>query len=142
MGTIKAVCLSEKKGTAKTDMGKATLAQEHGLEGDAHAGGGLRQVSMLALEKIDAFRAKGATVNFGDFGENLVVEGIDFATLPLGTQFRSGDILLELSQIGKKCNNPCDIYYRMGECIMPQEGVFVRVLQGGVIQTGDEIHVA
>ncbi|MCL2601788.1 MAG: MOSC domain-containing protein [Treponema sp.] len=140
MGTIKAVCLSEGKGTAKRDAGKAELVVQHGLKGDAHAGAGHRQVSLLSLEKIEAFRAKGAAVEYGDFGENIVAEGVDFASYPIGTKFRCGNSLLELTQIGKDCVNRCSIYYRMGDCIMPREGIFAVVLQGGTVQTGDQIY--
>jgi len=140
MGTVRAVCLSAEKGTAKRDAGRAELVAQHGLKGDAHAGSGPRQVSLLSLQKIEAFRAGGAEVGHGDFGENIVVDGIDFASLPVGTRFRCGDALLEMTQIGKECHNRCAIFHRMGDCIMPREGVFAAVLQGGAIQAGDEIH--
>jgi len=140
MGTVRAVCLSDKKGTAKRNAGQAELVVQHGLKGDAHAGSGERQVSLLSLQKIDAFRAEGAEVEFGDFGENIVVDGIDFAGLPVGTKLRCGETVLQLTQIGKECHNRCAIFDRMGDCIMPREGVFAVVLKGGVIKTGDEIH--
>ena len=139
MGIIKAVCISEVKGTEKKDVGQGELVAEHGLKGDAHAGDWHRQLSLLSLEKIEAFRALGAEVDFGAFGENLVVQGIDFASQPVGTKFRCKDVLLELTQKGKECHNHCAIYHRMGDCIMPREGVFARVLQGGIIKTGDSI---
>jgi TatD DNase family protein len=135
-----AVCLSAEKGTAKRDAGQAELIVQHGLKGDAHAGDWHRQVSLLSLQKIEAFRAKGADVDYGAFGENIVVDGIDFASLPVGTVFRCGEALLEMTQIGKECHSHCAIYKRMGDCIMPREGVFARVLRGGIIKTGDEIH--
>ena len=141
MGTVRAVCLSEQKGTAKRDAGSAEFVVEHGIRGDAHAGPWHRQVSLLSLQKIDAFRARGAGVSSGDFGENLVVEGIDFTALPVGTMLRCGEVRLEMTQIGKECHNHCAIFKQMGDCIMPREGVFARVIQGGVIKTGDEIHV-
>jgi len=141
MGTVKAICLSAEKGTAKQDVGRAELVEWHGLQGDAHAGEWHRQVSLLSLQKIDAFREKGADVTYGAFGENIVVDGIDFASLPVGTVFRCGEALLEMTQIGKECHSHCAIYHRMGDCIMPREGVFARVLKGGTIKTGDEIHV-
>ncbi|MCL1992679.1 MAG: MOSC domain-containing protein [Spirochaetes bacterium] len=140
MGTIQAICLSDEKGTAKKAIAQAELLVDHGLKGDAHAGSGNRQVSLLSLQKILDFRAKGATVEYGDFGENIVADGIDFASHPIGTKFRCGEALLELTQIGKDCVNPCAIYHRMGDCIMPTQGVFAKVLQGGIIKTGDEIH--
>jgi TatD DNase family protein len=135
-----AVCISTEKGTAKKDIDQVELIAQHGLKGDAHAGDWHRQVSLLSLQKIEAFRAKGADVDYGAFGENIVVDGIDFASLPVGTVFRCGGVLLEMTQIGKECHNHCEIYKRMGDCIMPREGVFARVLQGGIIKTGDEIH--
>jgi len=141
MGTIQAVCLSAGKGTAKPDAGQAELVANHGLKGDAHAGTGERQVSLLSLRKIDEFRARGATVKHGDFGENIVVDGIDFVILAIGTRLRCGEVLLEITKIGKECHNRCAIFHRMGDCIMPREGVFAKVLHGGIIQTGDEIHV-
>lgn len=141
MATIKAICTSEKKGTAKKTVPGAVLVEEHGLENDAHAGPGLRQVSLLSLEKIEDFRARGAIAPFGCFGENLVVEGVDFAVLPLGTRFASGDVLLELSKIGKECHTRCQIFHTMGDCIMPTQGVFARVLRGGTITVGGEFTV-
>ena len=139
MGTVLAVCTSEKKGVQKRDVGKATFVKDWGIEGDAHAGKWHRQVSLLSADKIDDFRAKGAEVVFGDFGENLVVRGFDFRSLPVGTLLRCGEVLLEMTQIGKECHSHCAIYQTMGDCIMPREGVFARVLEGGVIQNGDEM---
>jgi TatD DNase family protein len=122
-------------------VGEAELIERHGIRGDAHAGAWHRQVSLLALQKIDAFRALGAKVDFGAFGENIVAEGIDFASLPAGTLLRCGDAVLEITQIGKECHNHCAIFKRMGDCIMPHEGVFARVIKGGMIKTGDAIDV-
>ena len=122
-------------------LGLQFFVEDWGLEGDAHAGKWHRQVSLLSGEKIDAFRAKGAEVEDGAFGENLVVEGIDFAKLPVGTRFRCGEVVLELTQIGKECHNGCAIFQKMGECIMPREGVFTRVLKGGKVSVGDEMTV-
>ena len=122
MGKVLAVCISEKKGTQKRNVGSAVFVEDWGLEGDAHAGKWHRQVSLLSSEKIEAFRARGADVEDGAFGENLVVEGIDFAKLPVGTRFRCGEVVLELTQIGKECHNGCAIFQKMGECIMPREG--------------------
>lgn len=141
MGKVIAVCLSEKKGTQKKNVGSAVLVEDWGIENDAHAGKWHRQVSLLSHDKIEAFRARGAEVTDGAFGENLVVEGIDFRTLPLGTRFACNDVVLELTQIGKECHHGCEIFRRMGECIMPREGVFTRVLHGGVISVGDELTV-
>ena len=141
MGKVLAVCISEKKGTQKRNVGSAVFVEDWGLEGDAHAGKWHRQVSLLSGEKLDAFRTKGAEVEDGAFGENLVVEGIDFAKLPVGTRFRCGEVVLELTQIGKECHNGCAIFQKMGECIMPREGVFTRVLKGGKVSVGDEMTV-
>jgi MOSC domain-containing protein YiiM len=135
-GKIHAVCISEQKGTEKNDVGEAEFKVGHGIVGDAHAGNWHRQVSLLSFDKIEAFRTRGADVDFGAFGENLVVEGIDFASLPVGTKFRCGDVLLELTQIGKECHQHCKIFDRMGDCIMPREGVFAVVLSGGTIKKG------
>lgn len=137
VGVVKAVCTSEKKGTQKASVGSALFVKDWGIEGDAHAGKWHRQVSLLSYEKIEEFKARGAEVTDGAFGENLVVSGINFKELPIGTRFSCGDVLLELTQIGKQCHSGCAIFKAMGECIMPHEGVFTRVLHGGTIKTGD-----
>nr|WP_264475724.1 MOSC domain-containing protein [Dorea formicigenerans] len=139
VGKILAICISEKKGTQKKPVESARLVEEWGIEGDAHVGKWHRQVSMLSFEKIEAFREKGADVDFGAFGENLVVEGFDLSKVPVGTKFQIGEAILELTQIGKECHSHCAIYKVMGDCIMPREGVFTRVLKGGEIKAGDEI---
>lgn len=139
MGRVLAICLSEARGTQKTNIGKAEFRENYGLVGDAHAGNWHRQVSLLSYEKIKEFREKGADVEFGAFGENLVVEGFDFRHLPVGTRFRCGDVVIEMTQIGKECNSHCAIYKTMGQCIMPIEGVFAKVISGGVIEVGDEM---
>ncbi|MDR2864846.1 MAG: MOSC domain-containing protein [Spirochaetaceae bacterium] len=141
MGKIHAVCISEKKGTEKKDIGEAAFLAGYGIQGDAHAGSGERQVSLLSLEKINEFRAQGADIAFGAFGENLVAEGIDFARLPVGTRLRACGVVLEISRIGKECHHHCAIRTRMGDCIMPREGVFAVVLSGGTIKTGDELEI-
>ena len=119
MGTVLAVCVSREKGTQKENIGTAVFLEDWGIQGDAHAGKWHRQVSLLSHEKIEAFRARGAEVADGAFGENLVVAGIDFRSLPLGTRFQCNDVVLKLTQIGKECHNGCAIYQAMGECIMP-----------------------
>ena len=139
LGKLIAICTSEKKGTQKQQVETAVLTENHGIEGDAHAGNWHRQVSLLGLEKIEAFRERGAEVAFGAFGENLVVEGFDFRNLPVGTRFRIGDVLLEMTQIGKECHTHCAIYHMVGDCIMPREGVFAKVVHGGEIRVGDEV---
>ena len=141
MGTVLAVCISEKKGTQKKNVGSAQFIEDWGIEGDAHAGKWHRQVSLLSAEKINDFRARGAVVSDGAFGENLVVEGYDFKALPIGTKFQCNDVILELTQIGKECHSHCEIYKAMGECIMPREGVFTRVLHGGTISVGDQLTI-
>jgi len=140
-GKVVAVCISEKKGTQKTEVPSIKLVPEWGIDGDAHAGKWHRQVSLLALEKIEAFRARGADVDFGAFGENIIVEGFDLRNLPVGTRFKIGDALLELTQIGKECHEHCAIYHQVGDCIMPREGVFTIVLEGGMVKAGDEIEM-
>lgn len=139
MGKVIAVCISEKKGTQKKNVHEAEFVEDWGIKNDAHAGKWHRQVSLLSHDKIEAFRARGAEVVDGAFGENLVVEGFDFAALPVGTRFRCNDVVLEMTQIGKECHHGCEIFKKMGECIMPREGVFTRVLRGGVIREGDEL---
>ena len=141
MGRVIAVCISEKKGTQKKNVGSAQFIEDWGIQGDAHAGKWHRQVSLLSAEKINDFRARGAVVDDGAFGENLVVEGYDFKTLPIGTKFKCNDVVLELTQIGKECHSHCAIYKAMGECIMPHEGVFTRVLHGGTISVGDQLTI-
>ena len=139
MGKILGICISEKRGTEKHEIQEANLVKDWGIEGDAHGGKWHRQVSLLSFEKIEDFRAKGAEVDFGAFGENLIVEGFDLRNLPTGTQLRSGDVLLEITQIGKECHSHCEIYKQMGECIMPHEGVFAIVLEGGILKAGQSI---
>ena len=137
MGVIKGICISEKRGTAKHEIEEAILAKDWGIQGDAHAGHWNRQVSLLSYEKIEEFRKKGADIELGAFGENLIVSGYDFRNLAVGTRFQCGEAVLEMTQIGKECHNHCEIYKRMGECIMPREGVFAIVLHGGTIRKGD-----
>lgn len=137
MGRIAAICISEEKGTPKSSVPAATLVEGWGIRGDAHGGNWHRQVSLLCLEKIEDFRSRGAQVDFGAFGENLVVEGYDFRELPVGSRFQCGEVLLEMTQIGKECHNHCRIYHSVGECIMPTQGVFAKVLHGGELRVGD-----
>lgn len=141
MGKIMAVCISEKRGTQKKNIEKVRLIENFGLEGDAHGGNWHRQVSLLSYEKVRAFEEKGISVEDGAFGENLLVQGFDFKNLPVGTRFRCGEVLLEMTQIGKECHSHCEIYQAVGDCIMPREGVFARVLHGGMIQIGDELEI-
>ena len=137
MSTVTAICVSEKKGARKRAVPSARFIAGHGVEHDAHAGDWHRQVSLLSLEKIEDFKKRGAVVSDGDFGENLVADGIDFARLPVGARLAVGDVLLEVTQIGKECHTRCAIYHAMGECIMPTQGVFAKVLRGGTVAAGD-----
>lgn len=139
MGKLLAINISKERGTEKREVPQAELVADYGIMGDAHAGKWHRQVSLLSAEKIDAFRARGAQIDNGAFGENLIISGFDFKNLPLGTRFCIGDAILETTQIGKQCHSHCAIYKRMGECIMPKEGVFAVVIRGGQIHTGDEV---
>ncbi len=141
MGKIIAICTSDVRGVQKQPRDTAWLDQGWGIRGDAHAGHWHRQVSLLSAEEIAAFNEKGAGVQPGAFGENLVVEGIGLRRLPVGTLLGCGDAVLEITQIGKECHSHCAIYHKMGDCIMPREGVFARVITGGQIAVGDEIHV-
>ncbi|MBU5434033.1 MOSC domain-containing protein [Pseudoflavonifractor sp. MSJ-37] len=141
MSKVIAVCTSEKKGIQKQAVPSIHLVEDWGIEGDAHAGKWHRQVSLLSHQKIEDFRARGAEVVDGAFGENIIVDGIDFATLPIGTKFYCNDVVLQLTQIGKECHQGCAIFQKMGECIMPKQGVFTRVLHGGDIKAGDEFRM-
>ena len=138
-GTVRAVCVSEAKGTAKRPVEKGVFIPGFGIETDAHAGKWHRQVSLLSYDKVLAFNQKGAAVTDGDFGENLLVEGIDLKELPVGSVLKTGTVTLRLTQIGKECHSGCAIRQRTGDCIMPREGVFAEVLTGGEIRPGDGI---
>lgn len=139
---IVSIAVSKKKGTPKTPVEEAYLSKDHGLDGDAHAGPWHRQVSLLASESIAEARRQGLDVGFGDFAENIATTGIDWKKLPIGTRVRLGaEVLIEITQIGKECPNRCAIYYRAGDCIMPREGVFARVLVEGRIKCGDSIEL-
>jgi MOSC domain-containing protein YiiM len=141
MGTLVSINVSEKKGTKKAPVECARLGAE-GIEGDAHAGPWHRMVSLLAEESVDKMRAAGLDVGPGAFAENLTTLGLDLLALPLGTRLHIGaQVVLELTQHGKECHSRCAIYYEAGDCVMPREGVFARVLAGGEIRTGDEIVV-
>jgi len=142
MGNVVAVCISEKKGTQKRDIGICKLIEHFGLEGDAHAGKWHRQVSLLARESADIMRKKGLDIEDGDFGENIVTEGIELKALPVGTVLKIGEgIIIKVTQIGKLCHDRCAIYYKAGDCIMPREGIFAEILAGGTIKAGDEITI-
>lgn len=139
---IVSIAVSKKKGTPKTPVEEAFLSRDHGLEGDAHAGPWHRQVSLLASESIEQANAQGLDVGFGDFAENIATVGVDWKTLPIGTRARLGEqVMIEITQIGKECHNRCAIYYKAGDCIMPREGVFARVLAEGRIKCGDTVKI-
>jgi molybdopterin adenylyltransferase len=142
MGIVKAVCTSDRRGIQKTDVKSAQFEVGYGICGDAHGGNWHRQVSLLSADKIREFNERGANVEAGAFGENLVVEGFDFRSLPVGTVLRCNDVVLEMTQIGKECHTHCQIYQKMGECIMPVQGVFAEVRHGGTISVGDEMVLA
>jgi MOSC domain-containing protein YiiM len=143
MTTVIAVCQSEKKGTRKTPMARVTIREEYGVIGDAHADSSThRQVSLLAIESIDKMRGKGLELNPGDFAENITTEGIDLSVLPIGTRINIGkEVVLEMTQIGKECHAGCAIRRQVGDCIMPREGIFARVVRGGEIKPGDRIEI-
>jgi MOSC domain-containing protein YiiM len=140
---IVSIAVSRSKGTRKEPVDRAVLVKDHGIEGDAHAGAWHRQVSFLAMESIERAKAAGLSVGFGDFAENIATEGIDWVNVPVGERFKLGEsALVEVTQIGKECHRKCAIYYQAGDCIMPREGVFARVIEGGIIRCGDEIMAA
>jgi MOSC domain-containing protein YiiM len=139
MAQVVAVCISENKGERKTPVEAVELRENHGIIGDAHAGDWHRQVSLLASESIDKMRALGLDVDSGDFAENITTSGIELVSLPVGTRLQVGGTLLEVTQIGKECHTRCAIFYQAGDCVMPKEGIFARVITGGVIRPGDEV---
>ncbi|MBN1288142.1 MAG: MOSC domain-containing protein [Actinobacteria bacterium] len=139
-GRVTSVNISEKTGVAKETITKSRVMKNHGLEGDAHAGNWHRQVSLLADESIEKMKEKGLKVMPGAFGENITTRGLELNTLPVGQKLRiGGEVVLEVTQIGKECTTPCAIYYQVGDCIMPREGIFAAVIEDGEIATGDEI---
>lgn len=140
-GKVVAVCTSEKKGMRKKNIGKGELIEGFGLKGDAHGGDWHRQVSLLAVESIEKMQKKGLKVGPGDFAENITTKGLDLVNLPVGTRLRVNGALMEVTQIGKECHSRCAIYYQAGDCVMPREGIFVRVLKSGPVQVGDIVEV-
>lgn len=142
-GKVVSVNISAEKTVRKKSVGECKLIVQRGLQGDAHAGDWHRQVSLLALESIEKMKQMGLKVKPGDFAENITTEGLDLVSLPVGTliEVKNKDILLEVSQIGKVCHTKCAIYYQAGDCIMPREGIFAKVLKGGSIQVGDKLVV-
>ena len=140
-GVIEAVCISHIKGTEKQPVSEAKLVANFGLEGDAHAGTWHRQVSLLSAEKVEEFNARGGDAAIGAFGENILVRGLDLSKLPVGSSLRAGNVVLKISQLGKECHSHCQIFQRVGDCIMPREGVFATVEHGGILRAGMELTV-
>jgi MOSC domain-containing protein YiiM len=140
-GRIVSVNVAPEKGERKAPVDVVTLVAGHGVEGDGHAGPGHRQLSLLALESIDAMRDRGLDVGPGDFAENLTTEGVAVVRLPVGARLRVGATRLEVTQIGKVCHDRCEIFRQAGDCVMPREGIFVRVLEGGAVNVGDTVEV-
>lgn len=138
-GRVVAVSVAARKGEKKTPVPSVTLVPDHGVRDDAHAGPGARQVSLLAAESIEKMRERGLAVGPGDFAENITVEGFDLLRVRLGDRIRAGEAVLEISQIGKECRDRCAIYYQAGDCVMPREGIFARVVRGGVVAPGDVV---
>jgi len=138
---VLAVNISENKGERKKPVSQAELKEGYGMVGDAHAGEWHRQVSLLARESIERMRAMGLDVESGDFAENITTKGIDLLSLPVGTRLSIGEATVEVTQIGKECHSRCAIYNRAGDCVMPKEGIFVRVLKGGTVRPGERIEI-
>lgn len=141
-GTVVEVCTSEKKGTRKHPRDEVVLREDWGIEGDAHAADWHRQVSLLAEESIRKMQVKGLNVGPGSFAENLTTSGIDLLALPIGARVSIGpEVILEITQHGKVCHDRCAVYYQAGDCVMPREGIFGRVIKGGPVRKGDVIRL-
>ena len=136
-----AVCISINKGERKTPVAQVELRENHGIVGDGHAGEWHRQVSLLAQESIEKMQRMGLNVDAGDFAENITTRRIDLPSLPIGTRLNVGDVLIEVTQIGKECHTRCAIFYQAGDCVMPKEGIFARVLRGGMVKPGYKIEL-
>ena len=141
MPQVLAVCISEKKGTVKHPVPEIQLKIDHGIVGDAHAGNWHRQVSLLADESVELMRQRFPDIPTGAFAENILTRGIALSTLPVGTKLRVGQVLLQVTQIGKECHADCAIRRQVGDCVMPREGIFTMVLEEGSIRPGDEIMI-
>jgi MOSC domain-containing protein YiiM len=141
MAKVVATCISAQKGERKKPVDCVELRENHGIVGDGHAGEWHRQVSLLAQESIAKMQSLGLAVNAGDFAENITTSGIELVSLPLGTHLQVGETVLEVTQIGKECHARCAIFYQAGDCVMPKEGIFARVLTGGIIRPGDDIAI-
>ena len=139
---IISIATSKKKGTRKTTVDSVLVKKDYGIDGDAHSGPWHRQVSFLSSESIEEAKNGGLNVTFGDFAENFATQGIDWKKIPIGTRLKLGDTtLVEVTQIGKECHNKCAIYYQAGDCIMPREGIFAKVLEGGTVNNGDNVQI-
>ena len=141
MSKVVAICISERRGIQKKSVNSAVFLENFGIKGDAHGGNWHRQVSVLQHEAIEDFKARGAQISPGAFGENLIIDGIDFEHLPIRSLLQIGDVVLEATQHGKECHTHCQIYHKMGECIMPRLGTFFIVRKGGEVKVGDEVMV-
>lgn len=141
MARVKAVCISEKKGTIKHKVPEIQVRRDHGIVGDAHAGKWHRQISLLGDESVEKMREKFPDIPIGAFAENILTEGLTLYQLPIGTRLRMGETLLEVTQIGKECHADCEIRRKVGDCVMPREGIFTKVLEEGTIRAGDAITV-
>lgn len=140
-GKIVAINISKKKGIPKTNVQQATLIENYGIEGDTHAGNWHRQISLLGIESIKKMREKGLNVRPGAFAENITTEFLNLPKLNIGDKITIGDSVLEITQIGKECHTKCAIYYQAGDCVMPREGIFARVLKGGIIKVDDDLKI-
>ena len=141
IGKVMAVCISERRGTEKKNIHECEVVEGFGLKNDAHGGNWHRQISLLSFEKIEDFKNRGGDVIDGSFGENIIVSGIDLRNLPVGTIIKINEVVLEVTQIGKECHSHCEIFHRVGDCIMPREGIFTKVIKGGFIKEGDTVIV-
>ena len=141
IGKVMAVCISERRGTEKKNIYECEVVEGFGLKNDAHGGNWHRQISLLSFEKIEDFKNRGGDVIDGSFGENIIVSGIDLRNLPVGTIIKINEAVLEVTQIGKECHSHCEIFHRVGDCIMPREGIFTKVIKGGFIKEGDTVTV-
>jgi MOSC domain-containing protein YiiM len=141
MPRIVSLNVSIGKGTGKKPVAEVVVRPEHGIEGDAHAGAWHRQISLLAVESIEKMRAQGLTLSPGDFAENITTEGVDLPGLPVGTRLVAGEVEMEVTQIGKKCHTKCEIFQKVGNCIMPKEGIFAKIIRGGTLKEGQTIEI-
>ncbi|NMC74396.1 MAG: MOSC domain-containing protein [Geobacteraceae bacterium] len=140
-GKVVAVCISKNKGERKKPVHEVSVRENHGIIDDAHAGDWHRQISLLAMESIKKMQEKGLDVTTGDFAENITTQGIDLPSLPVGTRLAIGETLTEVTQVGKECHTRCAIYHQAGDCVMPREGIFVKVLRGGIIKCDDPVEI-